>query len=254
MSIHVKNWKQFQHFKDRRPPWIKLYRELLDDIQWHELEPAAAKALVMLWLIASENFGQLPDKKTIAFRLRISEKALETTVSKLGHWLYQDDTKPISTRYQADTPETETETETYKAETETECAALPPDASKVVKIEPPTNPVWQKYRTAYDLRYHVEPVRNGKVNGMLAKLLDRLPANEAPEVAAFYVAHNRSLYVSAKHAIDLLLRDCEGLRTEWASGKTITDTEARQADRTQATGNAFAPLIAEARAKEANGH
>lgn len=85
---------------------------------------------------------------------------------------------------------------------------------------------------------------------MLAMLLNRLPIDEAPGVTAFYVGHNRGLYVSAKHAVDLLLRDCEGLRTEWATGRSVTDTEARQADRTQATGNAFAPLIEEARARE----
>ena len=51
--MKIKNWSQFQHFKDRRPPWIKLYRDILDDIEWHELDAKSAKVLVMLWLIAS---------------------------------------------------------------------------------------------------------------------------------------------------------------------------------------------------------
>lgn len=120
------------------------------------------------------------------------------------------------------------------------------------KDEAKPNPCWQAYGAAYALRYGVEPVRNAKVNGMLSRLLGRVPEAEAPEVAAFYVRSNRGLYVSAKHCIDLLLRDAESLRTEWATGRAGTDTEARQADRTAATGAAFAPLIEEARQREAN--
>jgi len=112
MSFKIKGWSQFQHFKDRRPPWIKLYREILDDVEWHELDPKAAKVLVMLWLIASENEGSLPDNKTLAFRLRISQSELKSLISKLSHWLLQDDINVISSRYQDDSTETETETET----------------------------------------------------------------------------------------------------------------------------------------------
>jgi uncharacterized protein YdaU (DUF1376 family) len=109
---------------------------------------------------------------------------------------------------------------------------------------------WKAYSEAYKQRYGVEPLRNGKVNGMLGKFLERVPGGEAPAIAAFYVTHNRALYGTSRHCIDLLLRDAEGLRTEWASGKTMTETEARQADRTQATANAFSPLIAEAVQRE----
>ena len=121
--MKIKNWSKFQHFKDRKPPWVKLYRDLLDDIEWHELDPKAAKVLVMLWLIASEDEGSIPPNKQLAFRLRMSEKETEVCISKLSHWLEQDDNNVISTRYQDNAPETETETE-KKTETEIIC---PPD-------------------------------------------------------------------------------------------------------------------------------
>ena len=114
--MKIKNWSKFQHFKDRRPPWIKLYRDILDDIDWHQLDPLASKVLVMCWLIASEYDGQLPDMKTLAFRLRMSEKQTSECVSKLSHWLDQDDIDVISDRYQDDAPETERETETETKE------------------------------------------------------------------------------------------------------------------------------------------
>jgi hypothetical protein len=40
----VKNWTQFQHYRHRRPPWIKLHHGLLDDFAWHRL-PEASRAL-----------------------------------------------------------------------------------------------------------------------------------------------------------------------------------------------------------------
>lgn len=114
MTFRIKNWHQFQHFKDRRPPWVKLYRELLDDIEWHELDAKAAKVLVMLWLIASETDGILPETKKLAFRLRVSEAVTSELLCKLSHWLEQDDIGAISDGYQDDAPETEGETEREK--------------------------------------------------------------------------------------------------------------------------------------------
>jgi len=115
--MKIKNWNKFQHFKDRKPPWVKLYRDVLDDIEWYELDPLASKVLVMCWLIASEDGGNLPSAKTLAFRLRMTEKQTIDCLNKLSHWLEQDDINTISERYQSDSLETERETE---KETETE--------------------------------------------------------------------------------------------------------------------------------------
>jgi hypothetical protein len=132
--MRIKNWTKFQHFKDRRPPWVKLYRDILDDLEWHELDPLAAKVLVMLWLIASENDGRIPDNKTLAFRLRLTELKTKEIIIKLSHWLEHDDINAISEQYQCDRPERETETETKK-ETKKEIAtivACPPDVDQQI--------------------------------------------------------------------------------------------------------------------------
>jgi hypothetical protein len=91
----------------------------------------------------------------------------------------------------------------------------------------PTNATWEAYREAYNQRYHVDPTRNATVNGQLANFIKRVPSEEAPAIAAFYVEHNHGLYLNSGHAIGLLLRDAEKLRTEWLTGKRITRNTVR---------------------------
>ena len=114
----------------------------------------------------------------------------------------------------------------------------------------PTHATWSTYAYAYGARYAVQPVRNAKINSQIVQLVKRLGADEAPAVAAFYVRHNNALYVRANHCVDLLLRDCEGLHTQWANGRTVTDTEARQTDRKQNNLGIAERLIAKERGNE----
>jgi hypothetical protein len=100
--FRIKNWEKFQHFSDRRPIWIKLYCELLNDIQWHRLEPLSAKILIMLWMIASEDNGSLPDIEELSFRMRMPEKQVDSTITKLSHWVERSDITPISPVYHDD--------------------------------------------------------------------------------------------------------------------------------------------------------
>lgn len=102
---------------------------------------------------------------------------------------------------------------------------------------------WNAYSEAYLKRWGVEPTRNKRVNGQMATVLELVPAEDAPAIAAFYVRSNRGLYVSAKHPINLLARDAEALRTEWLTGKQGTEAEARQADQTAARGDQALRLI-----------
>jgi hypothetical protein len=122
MTIMIKDWNRFQHFRDRRPPWVKLYRDILDDIEWFELPGECAKSLVMMWLIASENDGCLPSIKELAFRLRKNKSETIQIVTKLSHWLEYDDIDLISECHQVDIPERETEAEA-ESERETEHCA-----------------------------------------------------------------------------------------------------------------------------------
>ena len=93
---------------------------------------------------------------------------------------------------------------------------------------------WQAYCDAYFNRYGTEPVRNQKVNSQIKGFVQRLGFPDSPYVAAHYVQSNNSYYVQRGHSADGLLADAEKLRTEWATGRTITATRARQVDQTEA--------------------
>ena len=78
MKLMPRNWINFQHYKNRRPPWIRLYRALLDDRQFQRL-PLASRALApMLWLLASEHDGGVFDATIdeLSFRLRQSPEEI----------------------------------------------------------------------------------------------------------------------------------------------------------------------------------
>lgn len=59
--MRVKNWAEFQHYKDRNPPWIKLHRALLDDYEFSRLHDASKAHLLLIWLFASQLDGAIPE-------------------------------------------------------------------------------------------------------------------------------------------------------------------------------------------------
>jgi hypothetical protein len=56
----VKNFNEFQHYKDRTPPWIKLYNAILDDHSFALLPDDTKWHLVGIWLLASRCDNRVP--------------------------------------------------------------------------------------------------------------------------------------------------------------------------------------------------
>jgi hypothetical protein len=114
-KITIKNWKQFQHYNKRNPPWIRLYRSLIDDYEFACLPDASRALAPCIWLLASEYpDGEITaSRAAIAFRLHISEAKLESALKPLiDNGFIIDASTMLARRYQDATPETETETET----------------------------------------------------------------------------------------------------------------------------------------------
>ena len=70
----IKNWSEFQHYKNRNPPWIKLHRALIDDYSFSALPDHLKAHLVLLWILASQNDGKVPyDTKFLSKKICASE-------------------------------------------------------------------------------------------------------------------------------------------------------------------------------------
>ena len=79
--LSVKNWKDFQHYGKRNPPWIKLHRAVIDDYAFCALPDAAKGHLMLLWLYASQNNGRVPvDVPFLEKKLSITGLDLEALV------------------------------------------------------------------------------------------------------------------------------------------------------------------------------
>lgn len=113
-----------------------------------------------------------------------------------------------------------------------------PSKKDETEIQSACKATWASYSDAYFDRYGVEPVRNAKINGMVKNFVSRIGFDESPFVAAFYLNNNTQYYTSRMHVFDCLLSDAEKIRTEWATGKTMTSTRARQIDKTESNRNA----------------
>ena len=128
MRYAIKSWTSFQHYKDRRPPWIKLHRTLLDDCDFLRL-PVACRALApLLWLLASESEdGTIEgEPEVLAFRLRLDAKEITQGIKGLesiGYITPKRDASDVLAFDKQDTrleTETETETETDSKSTDTQ--------------------------------------------------------------------------------------------------------------------------------------
>jgi hypothetical protein len=105
--------------------------------------------------------------------------------------------------------------------------------------------IWVAYATAYFNKYGAAPIRNKTVNAKLKAFSERLPHDEAPLVAEFFLSHNGKFYVEQMHDFGLLLKDAEKLRTEWITGRKMTQTKAKQEDKTGAMMSAVQELMHE---------
>ena len=99
---------------------------------------------------------------------------------------------------------------------------------------------WKAYLEAYQHRYGVAPVRNQTVNSQVKQFVQRVGFLDAPLIAGWFTAHNATWYVRQGHTMGSLLRDAEKLRTEWATGRALTETATRQLDGAQSNFNASA--------------
>ena len=99
--IRVRNWDKFQHYKQRRPPWIKLYLKLIDEDEeqanWLQLTDAERGQLASIWLLAAVRGDKLlkDDPEWIARRIESTDPLNLNKFVELG-WLERDASEDAS--------------------------------------------------------------------------------------------------------------------------------------------------------------
>jgi hypothetical protein len=81
--FRVRKWEDFQHYKQRNPPWIRLHRTLLRDHKFNKLTETEQWMLVRVWLLASETANHMAyDERWVRRAINSSRKVpLEKFVS-----------------------------------------------------------------------------------------------------------------------------------------------------------------------------
>ena len=93
---------------------------------------------------------------------------------------------------------------------------------------------WANYAMAYRKRYDAWPVWNAKVAGQVGQLIDRLGADVAHHVAAYFLTIDDSRLINGCHGIGDLLAKAEAYHTQWATNRRMNSTTAQQIERKQA--------------------
>jgi hypothetical protein len=244
MTYRVKNWGKFQHYKKRKPPWIRLYRDLiLDDPDFDELPGDDFKLLAMLWMVASEDEtyqGILPDDRTVAYRLRLKKQEIPVLYKRLAHWVIpcEQDASIVQADCNGDaTPETEAESDQRQRERdnarsnskdEEEGGIFVIDDEVATKFDAeayrkmprnkwPTNRVVEEVSTIPrpDQSEHL-PLKSPEANAVLAKIQEKWP--DYPIDQAMVTASG--IWTKFGEKLDVL-KILEDAIFAWDPGRTI---------------------------------
>jgi len=86
--LSIKNFGKYQHYKNRNPPWIRLYYAILDDPSFTALDEVQQSRLMKLFLIASKQNNEiLDDPYYLAKMMRVVEPVDITPLIKAGFLL-----------------------------------------------------------------------------------------------------------------------------------------------------------------------
>lgn len=116
-TFSVKNFDKFQHYKRRRPPWIKLYNDLLEDYTFSHLDDRDKFHLIAIYLLASRYQNVIPfDSKWVARQIGATAPVDLERLKTAGFILLeqggkQDASTMLASCKQSAIPETERETE-----------------------------------------------------------------------------------------------------------------------------------------------
>lgn len=122
--LRIRNWERYQHYRDRRPPWVKFYVELLDDLQIRSL-PLPTRFLMcqLLLLAARHDNAILKNSEAIANDLRMKPEDVHEGLEELLRIRWIQETR---TPRRASKPASSALAKRYTRDRDRERPPLPP--------------------------------------------------------------------------------------------------------------------------------
>ena len=123
--LKIRNWEKWQTYRaDRgRPPWIKIHRCLMSNPEWVQLSDGQRGRLVLLWILAAERDGEIPDSPKLLRKICFMDKDPELQLF-IEFGFIEDGANVTPTGCQSDakvTPQSQSRTDAYadaKADTD----------------------------------------------------------------------------------------------------------------------------------------
>lgn len=170
-TFSVRNFEQFQHYKDRNPVWIKLYNSLLEDYEFGLLPDASKAHLIAIWLLASRFKNLIPlDGKWVAKKINATSTVDLTILKNAGFIQYnQECSNLLADCYQNAIPEKRREREQVREETEKKEAAPPAQLFVLPDFIP--GPAWDDFM---EMRRKNRKPATEKAKALLASSLEKL--------------------------------------------------------------------------------
>jgi hypothetical protein len=82
--LRVRNWERFQHYTNRRPPWVKYHVELLDDYELLQLTLETQLVFDRLLLLAARTDNNIPhDPEHIGRQITIDPGIVQEAIESL---------------------------------------------------------------------------------------------------------------------------------------------------------------------------
>lgn len=91
----IPTWKDYQHYKDRDPPWIKLHFSILSSPTWVMLDDASRTLAIACMLIASRNHGKVPSNPDYLSRVAYLNTVNFKPLIDIGFLVYASDCKQM---------------------------------------------------------------------------------------------------------------------------------------------------------------
>lgn len=153
--LRVVNLEKYQHYKERRPPWVKLHRTVFSDYAFSRLQDASKSHLMLIWLLASEYENKLPhDAEWLGRKIDANAPVnIDELVSAGFLEAYDDDSILLAPRVQDESKRGSTENREQSTE---KGSAKPKAAPRIPRIavlaSPDVAAVLARYRERHPTR------------------------------------------------------------------------------------------------------